>query len=329
MGDAIMATPALRALRQHYNDAHICFAASRLVKEVLSPSDYNDEWLILSGNPLSNAIKLREHRFTTVFLLKNSFSCAMSCMIAGIPKRIGYSRDARGWMLTSDIFPKRTKQGNYEPYPMMNYYLDILRSIGIDSADTKMHINVSKSDEEKICSKLPLAFSPEKRLFVIVPGGAFGPSKCWPTEKFAQLSDRLIEKYNANVVVSVAPNEAEIKIAQNICDKAKYHLINLAQTPLSMGELKALYANTDLVITNDTGPRHIAVALDRKVVSLFGPNDPAWTDSQHDKEIMIIAKGACVPCAKPVCAHPESFCMDSISVDQVLDAVDQLMQQAN
>ena len=94
---------------------------------------------------------------------------------------------------------------------------------------------------------------------------------------------------------------------------------------MTLGQLKALIASADLVITNDTGPRHIAVALKRKVVSLFGPNDPAWTDTGYQKEIQIVADVECAPCAKPTCKMDTHLCMESITAETVLDAAKQIL----
>jgi heptosyltransferase-2 len=154
---------------------------------------------------------------------------------------------------------------------------------------------------------------------ILVPGGAFGPSKLWPSERFAQIADRLIEQYQATVVLSVAPNRQEIQIADRICQHARKTLIHLGQVRLEIGELKALLGRADLVITNDTGPRHIAIALKRKVITLFGPNNPQWTQTGCKDEIQIIGAGPCVPCDRPMCRQPQHYCMESITADQVFE----------
>ncbi|UCF14651.1 MAG: hypothetical protein JSW59_14650, partial [Phycisphaerales bacterium] len=163
-------------------------------------------------------------------------------------------------------------------------------------------------------------------IVVIVPGGAFGPSKCWPNARYAQTADRLIANCNATVVVSVAPLKAETQIARQICNTSRHGLINLGDSPLSLDELKALFSIADLVITNDTGPRHIAIALQRKVVSLFGPNDPAWTDTGFENEIQIVGNVPCAPCSKPNCREDQHLCMESITVDMVCDAAKELVE---
>ena len=151
----------------------------------------------------------------------------------------------------------------------------------------------------------------------MVPGGAFGLSKCWPAERFAKTADWLIDKFNAIVLISVSPAEAEKKIANQISKLSNHKLINMADYPLSIGELKSLYSICDLVICNDTGPRHIAIALKRKVITLFGPNDPEWTQTGYDNEVQIIGNASCAPCANPVCKMKNHFCMEDISIERV------------
>ena len=122
------------------------------------------------------------------------------------------------------------------------------------------------------------------------------------------------------MIVSVAPNEAEIKIAKEICQFAQNNLISLEDVNLNLGELKALIAKSSLIITNDTGPRHIAIALGQNLVTLFGPNNPEWTQTGYENETQIIGRAECVPCDKPVCKQDEHICMESITVDEVCDA---------
>ena len=101
----------------------------------------------------------------------------------------------------------------------------------------------------------------------------------------------------------------------------------MAENPLTIGELKALFSIADLVITNDTGPRHIAIALRRNVITLFGPNDPAWTETGWKREIKIIGQADCAPCAKKKCKKRQHECMESITVDMVCEAAEKLLSK--
>jgi heptosyltransferase-2 len=326
LGDAILCTPALRAIRKHFESGKIWFYANPVVREILSPSPFNDKWLGQSDDsPFAIAKKLKEHKFTHAILFKNSFASALTVFLAGIPSRIGYAREGRGFLLTDKLYPTKLPNGKFKPISATDYYLAIASWLGADAADRSLELLIETRDEQRFCGKFPQVLNPDGPVVVIIPGGAFGPSKCWPSVRFAQTADRLIDKYNATVFISVAPDPAEKRIAKDICDSSKHKLINLAETPISLGELKALFSSADLVISNDTGPRHIAIALRRKLISLFGPNNPTWTDTGYENEIQIIGNVHCAPCDKPICKKSEHLCMQAISVEMVCDAAKDLL----
>ncbi|MBN1796778.1 MAG: lipopolysaccharide heptosyltransferase II [Sedimentisphaerales bacterium] len=327
MGDAILATPALRAIREHYKDAKITFLASDVVRDVLSPCPFNDEWLTVKNeNPLKLASEIKKYNFSRSILFKNSFGSALTVFLAGIKNRIGYSRDGRGLFLTEKLYPQKLSNGKFRPQPMLDYYLSIASALDAETNDRELKIDFTVQDESELKDKLPEVFSLKGPLIILVPGGAFGPSKCWPAERFAQTADRLIENHNAKVIISVTPNEAEKEIANKICSLSKNELINLADNPLSIGELKVLFSFADLVICNDTGPRHIATAFGRKVITMYGPNEPVWTQTGYENEIHIVGKAPCAPCLKPNCDKKEHICMESITAERVCHAADMMLK---
>ncbi|HUW17949.1 MAG TPA: lipopolysaccharide heptosyltransferase II [Sedimentisphaerales bacterium] len=328
IGDVVLCTPALRAIRRHFESSQIAFFARPVVRELLSPGAFNDIWIEQkTGNPLAIAYTFSRHKFTHAILLKNSFGSALAAWLARIPHRIGYAREGRSPLLTQKLHPPRLPTGKFKPISMIDYYLAIPSALGARTADRTLELSVDSQDDEKLYGKLPELGRPDGIVVTLVPGGAFGPSKCWPSERFAQTADRLIENYDATVIVSVASNRLETQIAKEICDSSRQRLINLAERPLTLGELKALFSSSDLVISNDTGPRHIAIALGRKVITLFGPNDPAWTETGHNDEIQLIGRAPCAPCRKPKCKQPEHLCMQAITVQMVYDAAKRLLEK--
>lgn len=326
MGDAILSTPALRAIRKHFVNAKITFLASKTVREVLTPCPYCDEFMNLKGNPIKLAIKIRQKDFSRAILLKNSFGSAMTVFLASVQKRIGYDRDWRGVFLTKSIKPARNSIGKYKPGSMVDYYLKICKEIRCDVSDRNIELDVSKEQSESVLKNFGGMIESGKRLAILVPGGAFGPSKLWRAERYAAVADVLIEKYNANVIVSVAPNKIERRIARKICDNANGKLLSLADHKLTLGELKGLFSKADIVITNDAGGRHIAIALKKKVITLFGPNNPKWTKTGYEGETQIRGRAKCVPCDKPKCRMKKHICMNSITVEQVIDTVDKVLK---
>jgi heptosyltransferase-2 len=327
MGDAILCTPALRAIRQHFKSSRISFFANEVVRKILSPSRFNDIWIQQHGKNLFKIVKaLKEHNFTHAILFKNSFSSALAAFLAGIPIRVGYARECRDFLLTDKLYPPKLSAARFTPFSMVGYYLAIPSLLGVDTTDVSLELLTDPQDEKKLRTNFPEIAAPKGLVIVLVPGGAFGRSKHWLSERFAQTADWLISNYNATVVISVSPNVAEKQIAKKICDLSKFKLVNLAERPVNLGELKSLFSIADLVISNDTGPRHIAIALRRKIISLFGPNDPAWTQTGYKNEIQIIGDAPCAPCDKPTCKKGEHLCMQAITVEMVCNAAKKLLE---
>jgi heptosyltransferase-2 len=324
-----MATPALRALRRRFPSARITFLGSSPVRQILSPSPFCDEWIDLRPSFLHNLRLLRKQRFQTCILMKNSFRSALTAALAGIPERLGYARDGRTLLLSRPIQPLKDSSGHFVPIPAIDYYLQIARSLGAEDSDRTMELPLDPANEPHLHQTLSSFFSHTGPKVILVPGGAFGPSKCWPPERFAQVADILIEEYHTAVLLSVAPNKTEMEIANVIRRKARNPLLCSADASLNLADIKTLIARADLVITNDTGPRHIAIALKRKVITLFGPNNPQWTQTGWSDEIQIIGQGPCVPCDKPICRQPRHYCMESITVEQVLDAVRRIWKETH
>jgi heptosyltransferase-2 len=326
MGDAILCTPALRAIRKHFEPARITLLAEPAVRDILSPSSLNDEWLQLRDNSIFAVTRtLRRRKFTHAILFKNSFASGLAAFLAKIPSRIGYAREGRSIFLTEKVRPQRLRGAGFTPLSMIDYYLTIAAALGADTTDQTLELSVDPQQARSLRAKLPELQDSKGPIVILVPGAAFGPSKCWPSDRFAQTADWLISNYHATVIVSVASDTLEQKIAKEICDSSKHNLINLAERPLSLGELKVLFSNADLVLSNDTGPRHIAIAFRRRVITLFGPNDPAWTDTGYEHEIELVGQAPCVPCARPTCKEPEHLCMQAITVQMVCEAAEKLL----
>jgi heptosyltransferase-2 len=320
MGDAILCTPALRAIRKKFASSRITFLGNGVVRQVLFPTNFADAWFESNGSFFAMVRTLRVLNFTHVILFKNSFGSALACFLAGIPNRIGYAREGRGILLTERLYPPRLPSGDFKPISMVDYYLDLAAWVGSDVQDRRIELSIGLPDAELIKTKIPHVFNSQGPVVILVPGAAAGPSKRWSAERFTRIADWLTEKYNATVVLSVAPNADEKHIAERIVDDAKHKPINLGDTPVGLGELKALIAVADLVICNDTGPRHIAIGLKRKVITLVGPNNPAWTDPGYADEVFIKGNAPCAPCDKPVCRESSHFCMEAITVEMVRNA---------
>ena len=212
MGDAVLCTPALRAIRRRFQSSRITFLAEAVAEEMLSPCGFNDAWVQRqSSNPFAIAKMLSARKFSRVVLFKNSFGSALATFLARIPSRMGYAREGRGFLLTDKLYPDKLPGGGFKPASMIDYYLAIASRLGADTADKALELSIDPQASRSLRDKLPEITKSKGPLIVVVPGGAFGPSKCWSSLKFAQTAGRLITKYNATAVISVAPERVELR----------------------------------------------------------------------------------------------------------------------
>lgn len=329
VGDVVMATPAFRALRDLFPKAHITFLARDYLRELLEPASWYNEFL--SAEPAQTLRGLRQlghelaqRNFTLAVLFPNSFRSALLVWWAGIPRRVGYARSGRTLLLTEMLQPPRSPDGRFLPRSMVSYYLELVDYLGGDVGDRRLRLHVDKQARASLHELLARAgYDPARPTIVFIPGAKFGASKCWPPRYFAQLADLLLSARSANLVVVSAPGEEPI--GEAIEQLSPPGVIHLWREPLGLGRLKALIAESGLVVTNDTGPRHIAAAFDVPVVTIFGPTDPRWTDTGHKKEVALQMTGLdCLPCQLPVCPRNHE-CLEQLLPDRVFQAAMDLL----
>lgn len=331
VGDVVMATPALRALRNHFAPAHIVLLVQDYLADLLTGTDWADELIFWPGGKsrslrnhgfLRLAGRLRRQHFDLAVLLANSFRAAMLTFLAGARRRVGYDREGRGLLLTDRLTPKRVN-GQFAPVPMVRYYNDLVKHLGAQKLHDKPQLPVSTDHHCSIERWLERhGVTSSQPLVVINPGASFGSSKCWLPERFAQLADRLAETFAARVIVNCGPDEQDIGRA--ITKSIRHDGVVLADEPLSLGQLMSLVRRCDLLITNDTGPRHFAVAYGVPVVTIFGPTDPRWSETGYQLERKLIVPVDCGPCMKPTCPLDHK-CMTQINVEMVLQAAGELL----
>jgi heptosyltransferase-2 len=163
--------------------------------------------------------------------------------------------------------------------------------------------------------------SREQPLVVLCPGANFGASKCWDPVRFAAVADNLVRQRGAAIAISPGPGEEPLAEAiQGAMDCAS---LLLAEPCLTLGELKSLIARADLLLGNDTGPRHFGRAFDVPRVTVFGPTEQRWTDTSHGKETIVKVAVPCGPCHKKTCPLEEQVCMTRVTVDMVSAACEE------
>jgi heptosyltransferase-2 len=331
LGDTVMATPALRTLRQNFPQTHITYLGRSGPLAVLADAPWSDATIELPPPGTSEyrqqffplVQRLARERFDYALLMPNSFSSALLVFLARIRQRIGYDRDGRGVFLTDRLLPAKDN-GRFVPGPMIQYYLALAGYLGASQSDTAMELFTSPEDETAIDRLLPQwGLGADHGILVLHPGGGFGPSKRWPPERFARVADVLAERFDLAVALSAGPTESDV--AQALQDSMSRPAVNLAPKNISIGQLKVLLRRSRLMISNDTGPRHVAVAFGVPVVTIFGSTDPAWTDTFFDGERIVRAQVDCGPCQKKTCKQ-DHRCMERISPNMVLAPAVELLE---
>lgn len=333
VGDVVLATPTFRALRDGFDDARITFLCKPYVRDLTAGSDWADEVVYWRGGKnrrdrhqgfLGLVNELRNRRFDLAVLLANSLRSALLTTLVKAKRRVGYDRDGRGLLLTDRLVAHRVK-GKFVPMSMVRYYGAIADYLGCRPDYDKLELATEPADEAAVDLLYDQhGIQAHRRVVVVNAGAAFGSAKCYPPERFAAVIDRLVSELGAQVIVPCSPSELEI--VQAIRHETRQRAVFLDDPILPLRHLKALIRRADLLLTNDTGPRHFARAFGTPVATIFGPTDPAWTETDYAAERKLIVPVDCGPCMKRRCAT-DHRCMTRIGVDEVFAACAELLEE--
>ncbi len=327
VGDLVLATPAMRAMRDRFSASHISFLVKPHLADILAGGDWMNEVILWPSGKgrtrpqrrqgfLGLAAQLREHHYDWAVLLTNSFRSAMLARLAGIKRRVGYDRDGRGLLLTDKLLASKAN-GKFLPVPMTRYYNAIARYLGCRDCPSRLELFTTPQEEAVVEQTIIEAgLEPGRPIIVLNPGASFGPAKCWLPERFAEVGDALAREHGAAVFITCGPRETEI--ARQVANRMRQAPIVLDRPVLGLGPSKALIRRASLLVTNDTGPRHFGNAFGTPVVTIFGPTDPEWTatDAEHERSLMVPVD--CGPCMKRVCPL-DHRCMTLVSSEMVLE----------
>ena len=332
IGDAAMATPALRALSQHFGPSATIVGILRpYVAEVLRGTPWLQEHVFYDPksqdaeqNSWSLVRRLRSMELDTMIVLPNSLRTGLIAWLSGAGERVGYARNGRGLLLTKRLEPLRSGR-EYTPVSAVDYYLELARALGCRSTPRTLELATTDDDEiaaDRAWKQLGLPRS--ENVVAFCPAGAFGAAKHWPVEHFAELARRIAEAEDRHVLVICGP--AERAAAQQITSlAADRRVVSLAGQDLSIGLTKACLRRADLLVTTDSGPRHLAAGFQVPTVALFGSTDPRWSINYNPLEIRLREDLPCAPCAKRVCPLKHHRCMRDLAVTRVLGAGQQLL----
>ncbi|MEJ2697905.1 MAG: lipopolysaccharide heptosyltransferase II [Candidatus Sulfobium sp.] len=333
IGDAVMTLPAMRALRRANPDSKIVLLVKPWVSPIFEKDPNIDEMIIYSDDHkgirgrLRLAGELRTYGFRRAVLFQNAIDAALIAFLAGIPERIGYSRDARRALLTKAVpFDKYAGSLHH-----IRYYLNLLDKAGFAVGDSRPWIYLSL--EERLGAREKLA-GLRRPVVGLNPGASYGSAKRWHPARFAEVAKRVVDELGGSVVVFGGPAETGIaeEILEGACPGSLSENAGSVETPrvmtmagrTTLRELVALISEVDVLVTNDSGPMHIGYAVGTPLVAVFGSTSPELTGPVGYCDIVIRKEVDCAPCFERTCRKGEVQCMDLVTPADVFDAVKRL-----
>jgi heptosyltransferase II len=356
LGDAVMTTPALQRLRERFPQAHLALLTPEKLAPLWQHHPATNE--ILSFTPgesvLTVAARLRRGKFDLALVLPNSPRSALEVWLAGIPERVGYARPWRNWFLTNPVPPRagvvRMRKRSVReirqltdesltasrPAPppaeahQIHEYLHLVAALGANSDPLPPRLELLPEETRKVeqrwlnpfCQKLagaPPSISP---IWVgLNPSAAYGPAKRWPIERFAAVASEISrQKPDCRWLIIGAGDDRQA--GEDLARRIAAPVLNLAGET-SLRQLMAVLKSCRLLLSNDSGPMHVAAALGIPVVVPFGSTSAALTspglpgDPCHQ---LLSSDAACAPCFRREC--PIDFrCMQGITAERVTAAV--------
>jgi predicted lipopolysaccharide heptosyltransferase III len=325
IGDVLLATPTVRAIKAARPDVRITMMVNRGTEDVLSGNPDIDEIVVLDKESLAAQWRLiaglRRRRFDTVIDLTDGDRSAFLSWISGAPVRIGFNDEHRwrGRYYTQVI----------QPVPGVRHRIDrdleVLKPMSIQAGSKDPQLWLTQGEENSADQLLDQLGVQRLQSIVMLQPGARYWFKAWPPERFAELADRLTSQYGCQVLIG--GSDQDIDLAQQIRQMAKSKPIIMAGRT-TIKQFAAIAKKSALFIGSDSGAMHIATAVDTPVVALFGPSDPReWGPRGGPAEV--IYKGVdCRACFHPTCQRGEQNCMQLITIDEVMIAAARLMGRA-
>jgi heptosyltransferase-2 len=328
VGDAIMTTPTIRAVRKNFPRATISILAKPWVAPIFRHNPYIDDIILYDTEgrhrkllgKLRLSKDLRRKKLDLAILMQNAFEAALLAYLARIPNRLGYNTDGRRLLLTHSIrLDPALKQGH-----QIDYYLGILKGASLKLDGRELNLVVTEEEQIRAQDILRSQGTVREELLIgMNPGATYGTAKRWFPERYAALCNRLRESFGARILILGGPSEGEL--GQRISEMIGKGSINLCGRT-NLREAMALIRRCNLFVTNDSGLMHVAAALDVPSVAIFGSTNPITTGPSSRRSRMVRAPVHCSPCLKAEC--PEDHrCMREINVNMVFAAADSLLRE--
>jgi len=336
IGDAVMCEPAIRGLRSLFPAAEVTMLGKPIVAELFTGYAGLDRVLIydekgthagLTGK-WSLSGSLRRECFDLAVLFQNAFEAAFIAWLAGIPRRYGYATDGRMFFLTEPVAVRHRDN----PVHQVEYYWNMLKPLGLSDAPPSPTLQTSAEEDRLVDEKFVSAgIASTDCIIGINPGSTYGNAKRWLPERFAevarQLAERLAKEERASVAVALLGARGEESLGKEIASRLDCRSIVLSGAT-TIRELMAVVKRCRLLITNDTGPMHIAAAYGVPVVAVFGPTDSRTTAPYGQAQAVVREAVDCAPCLLRECPI-DHRCMTRISVDRVYETAVNQMERAS
>ncbi|OGD24555.1 MAG: lipopolysaccharide heptosyltransferase II [Candidatus Aminicenantes bacterium RBG_13_63_10] len=318
VGDCLLAIPALDSLRRNHPGSEIWLLARDWARDLFPPKKLVAGVIPLAGRESlgdlwRTARQLRPARFDAGLLLTNSLGSALMFALAGIPERWGYRREGRGFLLTRGVLFDENGPRRHQ----LEYYLDLIRGLGMTPAPPEVRLSLTALEKRAAGAALEaMGVDLARPVVILSPGASYGPAKRWPAERFAALGALFQKKDRAEIVLTGTADE------RGLAEKVASLLPRRAAVLAGLTDLRRLLSvmsRAALVVTNDSGPMHLANALRVPVAAVFGPTDPAATRPYHQPSVVLKKGAACWPCLYRQCPY-DHRCMTAVSPEEVYAA---------
>jgi heptosyltransferase-2 len=316
VGDVVMAEPVFRALAASGRELVVAVKRPLVPLVALLPGVHAT---VERGEPAATARELARHGFAEAVVLPNSFRSAKLVRDAGVPRRFGYRGDWRGALLAPAVSRPRGRR------PQVEDYRELLAAMGVaEPADWTPRLELPEplreAGRERLArAKVAAGGDAGGPLLGLFPGAEWGPSKRWPMPRFAELSRELRRRLPASRQLIVA-GPKEVWLAVRLYEESgKLHPV--VGPELDLAALAGVLVHLDVLVTNDSGPMHLAAALGVRCVALFGPTDPRRTAPAGAGHEVLWRDLWCSPCFRRRCPLLHHGCLRGIAPAAVADAV--------
>ncbi|MCA1623599.1 MAG: lipopolysaccharide heptosyltransferase II [Acidobacteria bacterium] len=322
IGDAVMQIPALRELRRIFPDAKITLHTRSWAKGIFEDADFIDEILTFEKEKaafktvLAQAKILKEKNFDLAVLFPNSFKSALVAKLGRIPKRFGYAKEGRSFLLTDAVKIPEWKNEKHEVF----YYLNLVAKIEKKFFGTRTvlenapRFELNVSEERRMQARRILeenGVDLSKKIVAFCPGSTNSRAKRWHKESYARLNDKIQSELKANVILIGVSDELDVSMEV----AAKSNLKPIVLTgKTALAEVVAVLSICDLLVSNDTGPAHVSAAAGTKTLVIFGPTNPQTTKPWNSE--IIYKKVECSPCMLRDCPI-DHRCMTRVLPEEV------------